>query len=226
MGSGRAGTLSSRAARYDRHRARGSLHNRIAGMVDGDDINIDPSGSDDGAGDDADTEVRVERHEIHKRLPGRRLDKYLRGKYPRISRTVVQRFIKQGLVTVNGLPTKASYEPALGDVVEITSSTALVQPNWFDLFVCIPVASMSPLGQKKMRHGTGLGLPREPLSTSIFRCIAVHFLFLSKPILLYNVQHCLSGLRVINSCRLAEKYTGLLAFLESTAVMYRALQKP
>ncbi|MGB2988100.1 MAG: RluA family pseudouridine synthase [Phycisphaerae bacterium] len=59
------------------------------------------------------------RHHVRKRLVGRRLDKYLQGRYPRISRTVIQRYIKQGLVTVNGLPTKASYEPAAGDLVEI-----------------------------------------------------------------------------------------------------------
>ena len=61
----------------------------------------------------------VRRHEINRPLPGRRLDKYLRGRYPRISRTVLQRYIKQGLVTVNGLPTKASYEPSVGDTIEI-----------------------------------------------------------------------------------------------------------
>ncbi len=59
------------------------------------------------------------RHRVRKRQVGRRLDVYLHGRYPRISRTVLQRQIKQGLVTVNGLPTKASYEPAAGDVVEI-----------------------------------------------------------------------------------------------------------
>ena len=76
--------------------------------------------SDDALGNDVEADMRVERHEINKRLPGRRLDKHLHGRYPRISRTVLQRFIKQGLVTVNGLPTKASYEPTAGDVVEVS----------------------------------------------------------------------------------------------------------
>ncbi|MCH7591613.1 MAG: RluA family pseudouridine synthase [Planctomycetes bacterium] len=57
--------------------------------------------------------------EIRKRIVGRRLDKYLRGEFPRISRTTLQRHIKQGLVTVNGMPTKASYEPAVGDEIRI-----------------------------------------------------------------------------------------------------------
>lgn len=54
---------------------------------------------------------------IRRSLAGRRLDKYLCGLHPRLSRTVVQRLIKQGLVTVNGKPTKASYEPSQGDQI-------------------------------------------------------------------------------------------------------------
>lgn len=64
-------------------------------------------------------EMQTHRHSVRKRLVGRRLDRYLHGRYPRISRTALQRFIKQGLITVNGMPTKASYEPASGDVVEV-----------------------------------------------------------------------------------------------------------
>ncbi len=64
-------------------------------------------------------EGEVYRHHIGKRGAGRRLDKYLRDKYPRMSRTVLQRCIKDGLVTVNARPTKASYEPAPGDEIEI-----------------------------------------------------------------------------------------------------------
>lgn len=65
----------------------------------------------------SDWEVR--KHRVRKRLVGRRLDKYLHGRFPRISRTLLQRYIKQGFVTVNGLPTKASYEPSAGDEVRI-----------------------------------------------------------------------------------------------------------
>ncbi len=73
----------------------------------------------DGGVEESASQMQIRRHRINRRLPGRRLDKYLCGRYPRISRTVLQRYIKQGLVTVNGLPTKASYEPAAGDVVAI-----------------------------------------------------------------------------------------------------------
>lgn len=54
---------------------------------------------------------------VRKRVVGRRLDKYLRGVRPSLSRTLIQRMIKRGEVTVNGQPTKASYEPNKGDVI-------------------------------------------------------------------------------------------------------------
>lgn len=57
--------------------------------------------------------------QVRKALPDRRLDKYVHGRYPRISRTLIQRLIKQGAVTVNGKPSKASYAPEEGDVIEM-----------------------------------------------------------------------------------------------------------
>ncbi|MHC5110541.1 MAG: RluA family pseudouridine synthase [Planctomycetota bacterium] len=84
-----------------------------------DDIRPIENGHDESEAADADQPV-VETHKIKKRIRGRRLDKYLQGRYPRISRNVLQRFIKQGDVTVNGMPSKASYEPAVGDVIEVT----------------------------------------------------------------------------------------------------------
>ncbi len=74
----------------------------------------DPAANDGPAAD-----MEVHKHRVRKRLLGRRLDKYLHALYPRISRTALQKYIKQGLVTVNGLPTKASYEPATGDEIRI-----------------------------------------------------------------------------------------------------------
>jgi 23S rRNA pseudouridine1911/1915/1917 synthase len=56
---------------------------------------------------------------IRRRLPGRRLDKYLHSRFPRLSRTLIQRLIKQGVVTVNKKPTKASYEPDAGDRLDV-----------------------------------------------------------------------------------------------------------
>ncbi|MEW6198248.1 MAG: RluA family pseudouridine synthase [Planctomycetota bacterium] len=67
---------------------------------------------------DEDQAERVRIH-VRRRLPGRRLDKYLHGRFPRLSRTTIQRLIKQGAITVNGATTKASYEMCGGDVVEL-----------------------------------------------------------------------------------------------------------
>lgn len=64
-------------------------------------------------------DTRKVRVKVRRRLPGRRLDKYLHSRFARMSRTLLQRLIKQGAVTVNGLPTKASYEPTAGDVIEL-----------------------------------------------------------------------------------------------------------
>ncbi|MFH0980870.1 MAG: RluA family pseudouridine synthase [Planctomycetota bacterium] len=66
---------------------------------------------------DGDPAVRRARLRVRRRVSGRRLDKYLHARFPRLSRTMLQKLIKQGDVTVNGLPTKASYEPAPDDVV-------------------------------------------------------------------------------------------------------------
>lgn len=87
-------------------------------MTDVDQLAGDEDQGHDSANDVA-AEGEVYRHRIGKRGAGRRLDKYLHDKYPRMSRTVLQRCIKEGLVTVNARATKASYEPAPGDVVEI-----------------------------------------------------------------------------------------------------------
>lgn len=66
-------------------------------------------------------EEQVERVRIRlrRRVPGRRLDKYLRGRFPHLSRMTIQRLIRQGAVTVNGQPTKPSYEMGAGDVIEM-----------------------------------------------------------------------------------------------------------
>ena len=67
--------------------------------------------------DEDDTEhVRLR---IRRKLPGRRLDKYLHGRIPHLSRTAIQRLIKQEAIKVNGQPTKASYEMCGGDVVDL-----------------------------------------------------------------------------------------------------------
>lgn len=59
------------------------------------------------------------RFSIRRSVPGRRIDKYLHNRLPQLSRTAVQRLIKQGAIRVNGNTTKSSYELQGGDVVEV-----------------------------------------------------------------------------------------------------------
>ena len=65
-------------------------------------------------------EVQHVRLRVRRKLPGRRLDKYLHGRFPHLSRTAIQRLIKQGEVKVNGQSTKSSYEMSGGDVIDLT----------------------------------------------------------------------------------------------------------
>lgn len=70
------------------------------------------------------TVATVAADEVHKlrvrrRVVGRRLDRFLHGRYPRVSRTTLQKLIKGGQITVNGMPTKASYEPHADDIVQL-----------------------------------------------------------------------------------------------------------
>lgn len=60
------------------------------------------------------------RLKIRRRLPGRRLDKYLHGRFRKLSRTTIQKLIKSGEILVNGKPTKNSYEMEGDDIVDIT----------------------------------------------------------------------------------------------------------
>jgi 23S rRNA pseudouridine1911/1915/1917 synthase len=68
--------------------------------------------------DAADGEQRA-RIVVRRKMPGKRLDKYLNERFRKISRTIIQRQIKRGEITVNGKPTKNSYEMDAGDVIDI-----------------------------------------------------------------------------------------------------------
>jgi len=69
--------------------------------------------------EDNEESQQVHRFRVRRTVADRRLDSFLRGRYPRISRTLLQKYIKDGQVTVNGLPTKPSYEPRTGDWVQL-----------------------------------------------------------------------------------------------------------
>ena len=78
--------------------------------------------------DDAESTVETEvendvehyRFRISKKLT-RRIDQYLVDRVTYLSRNGVQRLIDERLVTVNGKPTKSSYRPKAGDVVEMVA---------------------------------------------------------------------------------------------------------
>ncbi|MDD4888927.1 MAG: RluA family pseudouridine synthase [Phycisphaerae bacterium] len=56
---------------------------------------------------------------VRKDLTNRRLDQYLPSRFPRFSRSAIQRLIEAGAVTVNGQPVKASRKLCPGDVVDV-----------------------------------------------------------------------------------------------------------
>lgn len=79
-----------------------------------------PAPDDHASGRDTGAPVRIR---IRKDHPGRRLDKYLQTRFPRMSRTKLQRLIKQGAVLVNEKPSKPSAELRAGDVIELEDPT-------------------------------------------------------------------------------------------------------
>ncbi|NLG51067.1 MAG: RluA family pseudouridine synthase [Chloroflexi bacterium] len=61
----------------------------------------------------------MQRVTLQVKEPLQRLDRYLAEHFPELSRATIQRLIKEEHVRVNGKPTKASYFPVLGDLVEV-----------------------------------------------------------------------------------------------------------
>jgi 23S rRNA pseudouridine1911/1915/1917 synthase len=69
---------------------------------------------------ETDADVRHVRFKASK-TQTRRIDQFLVDRLPHLSRNNVQRLIDDGLVTVNGKPTKASYKIKTGDDVEMVA---------------------------------------------------------------------------------------------------------
>jgi len=64
--------------------------------------------------------LRHVRIDIRRALPGRRIDKYLAGRLGRdYSRTLLQRYIREGMVTVGGRPVRPSYVIRTADVIDM-----------------------------------------------------------------------------------------------------------
>jgi 23S rRNA pseudouridine1911/1915/1917 synthase len=62
---------------------------------------------------------RTEVLTIEHSLPSERLDTYLRGKFPAVSRGAIQRLIEEGHIRVNGRVTKPTHAPRAGEQVEV-----------------------------------------------------------------------------------------------------------
>ena len=63
--------------------------------------------------------LRTEVLTIEKSLPSGRLDTWLRGKFPAVSRGTFQRLIEDGHVQVNGCAVKPTHTPRAGEQVEV-----------------------------------------------------------------------------------------------------------
>src|SRR6266568_1500990 len=63
--------------------------------------------------------ARTEFLTIERTLPSERLDTYLRGKFPALSRGAIQRLIEEGHIRVNGRTIKPTHTPRAGERVEV-----------------------------------------------------------------------------------------------------------
>ncbi|HEV2208037.1 MAG TPA: RluA family pseudouridine synthase [Verrucomicrobiae bacterium] len=62
---------------------------------------------------------RAEQLTIERTLPSERLDAWLRGKFPAVSRGAIQRLIEEGHILVNGRKVKPTHSPHAGEVVQV-----------------------------------------------------------------------------------------------------------
>jgi 23S rRNA pseudouridine1911/1915/1917 synthase len=62
---------------------------------------------------------RTETLVIERTLPSERLDTYLRGKFPAVSRGAIQRLIEEGHIRVNGRMVKPTHTPHAGEEVRV-----------------------------------------------------------------------------------------------------------
>src|SRR5438477_9454763 len=62
---------------------------------------------------------RIEHVRIEKTLPSERLDSYLRGRFPTVSRGAIQRLIEEGHIRVDGRKVKATHTPRAGEQVQV-----------------------------------------------------------------------------------------------------------
>jgi 23S rRNA pseudouridine1911/1915/1917 synthase len=76
--------------------------------------------------------TRSENFIVEKSQPDERLDTFLRGKFPDVSRGTLQRLIEEGHVRVNGKTVKPTHSPRAGEKIEIhfpEPKSAAAQPE-------------------------------------------------------------------------------------------------
>jgi 23S rRNA pseudouridine1911/1915/1917 synthase len=62
---------------------------------------------------------RTEQFTVEKSLPSARLDKFLGGKFPAVTRGTLQRLIEEGHIRVNGQTVKPTHHPHAGEQIEV-----------------------------------------------------------------------------------------------------------
>ena len=87
----------------------------------------------------------MEQFVIEKSLPDRRMDQFLREKFPAASRAVFKRLIEQGHVRINGKMVKATHTPRAGEQIEIhwpEAKPAEAQPEEIPLDILFEDAAL------------------------------------------------------------------------------------
>lgn len=62
---------------------------------------------------------RSEEFVVDRSRPAERLDKFLAGRYPAVSRATLQRLIEEGHIRVNGQPAKPTHAPRAGEIIAV-----------------------------------------------------------------------------------------------------------
>jgi len=87
---------------------------------------------------------------IERTLPLERLDSFLRGKFPAVSRGAIQRLIEQGHIRVNGRAVKPNHSPHAGEEVQVEwpeARPAQAQPEEMPLEILYEDSSLLVLNK-------------------------------------------------------------------------------
>jgi 23S rRNA pseudouridine1911/1915/1917 synthase len=94
--------------------------------------------------------TRTENLTIEQSRPGLRLDTFLRGQFPDVSRGALQRLIEEGNVRVNGKTVKPTHAPRAGEMIQIhwpEAKPAIAQPEKIPLDILFEDKSLLVLNK-------------------------------------------------------------------------------